>query len=177
MVVNNKKNFVFKENYLYKKYYTLSELMEIKLSVELTIEKYKRNNLNDEIINHLNAENSKNNETIYKKPKKSKQGLYLISHGKEFLKIGITKDIERRFKEINSTNPSQTKVLFFIKDVYLLEKILHLKFDQYRFDSEWFYYKDIIIGAFKIIERNRELLSNIDCKDMLKDKIDNLISL
>jgi len=41
MIVNDKKNFIFKEDIFYKKYYTLSELIEIKSAVDLTIEKYK----------------------------------------------------------------------------------------------------------------------------------------
>lgn len=177
MVINDKKNFVLKEDIFCKKYYTLSELIDIKSSIDLTIEKYKKNNLNDEIIKHLNNEISIKNEVYDIKVKNNKQGLYLISNGKYFLKIGVTRSIERRFKELSSANPTEIKVLFFIKDIYLLEKILHLKFDRYRINNEWFHYNDDILEIFKIIDFNKNMLSKIKCRDILKNKLDNLIKL
>jgi len=174
MVINNKKNFIYKENFFCIKYYTLSELIDIQNGIISTIEKYKKNNLNDEIINYLNNENSK---TPITETKKNKQGLYLISQGKEFFKIGVTMDIKRRVKEIKANNPSKIKVLFFIENIYLLEKILHLKFDNYRINNEWFNYDESIFEVFKIIQKNKDILSKIECKDMLKNKLDNLMKL
>lgn len=175
MVINDKKNFVLKDDFFYKKYYTLSELIDIKSSIDLTIKKYKKNNLNDEIINHLNKESDIKIEAIYnRKTKKEKQGLYLISHGKEFLKIGVTSDIKRRLKEIIFANPSEIKVLFFIKDVYLLEKILHLRFDGCRINNEWFYYSESILEVFDKINKNKDELSKIECRDILKNKLSKL---
>lgn len=177
MVINDKKNFVLKSDLLFKKYYTLSELLEIKSSFELTIKKYIKNNLNDEIIKHLNNESEKNIENLYAGAtrKKPKQGLYLISDSNEFLKIGVTNDIKRRIKELNSANPRDIKVLFFIKEVYLLEKILHSEFDKYRINNEWFYYNDSILEIFKKINENKSMLSKIECRDILKNKLKNLL--
>lgn len=177
MVINDKKNFVYKNDFLYNHYYTLSELLEIKSAINSTIDKYNNGKLTDEIINHLNGENSiKNNfnSPCFKKPKK---GLYLISQNKNFLKIGMTSDISRRTIEIKRTNPDNIKVLFFIEDLYLLEKILHLKFDKLWHDSEWFYYDESIIKGFKVVEENKAFLSKIKCKETLKEKIDQLIKL
>jgi len=177
MLVNNKKNFVYKEDIFYKKYYTLSELLDVQNSINSTIEKYKKNNLNDEIIKHLNNENSKKTESYFPEIKKSKQGLYLISHGNEFLKIGVTSDIKRRLKEIRFANPNHINVLFFIENVYLLEKILHLRFDNYRINNEWFHYNESILEIFKTIKQNKDVFLKIECKDILKDKLDKLVEL
>lgn len=174
MVVNKNKKFLYKSNIFKREYYTLSELLDLKSTIELTIEKYNKNNLTDEIINRLNSESNKQ-EREYIPVKKPKKGLYLMSQNNSFLKIGITMDISRRLKEIKSTNPDNIKVLFFIKDVYLLEKILHLKFDKLWHDSEWFYYDESIINAFNVIDKNKDFLSKIKCKEILKEKIDKLI--
>lgn len=175
MVINNNKNFLYKNNIFKREYYTLSELLDLKLSIDLTIEKYKKNNLNDEIINHLNNENNKS-EYEYIPLKKPKKGLYLMSQDKNFLKIGVTINIDRRLKEIKSTNPDNVKVLFFIRNVHLLEKILHVKFNNLWHDSEWFYYNESIIDAFNVIEKNKYFLSTIQCKEILKEKIDKLVN-
>ena len=176
MVISDKKNFVYKKDLICKEYYKLSELIDIKNSIDSTIEKYKKNNLNDEIINHLNIESSKKINSYFPNIKKEKQGIYLISNGKDFLKIGITIDISRRLKEIKFANPSEIKVLFFIKDNHLLEKILHLKFDNYRISNEWFKYDDSILDAFEVIKNNKDMFSKIECKHILKEKLNNLIS-
>lgn len=176
MVINKKKNFLYKGNLFRKEYYTLSELLDLQLTINLTIEKYKKNNLTDEIINHLNKESDKE-ENCYIPIKKAKKGLYLMSQNNNFLKIGITSSIDRRLREIKSTNPDRIKVLFFIEDVHLLEKILHLKCNKFWHDSEWFHYDESIIEAFNIVDKNKKMLSSIKCKETLKERIDKLIKL
>lgn len=175
MVVNDKKNFVYKTDFPYNQYFTLDELIEVKSIIDTTIEKYNNNKLTDEVITRLNNEKSKQinfERYVIKKPKK---GLYLICQNKNFLKIGMTSDINRRTIEIKRTNPDNIKVLFFIENLYLLEKILHLKFDKLWHNSEWFYYDESIIEAFKLIKENKDILSKIKCKETLKEKIDKLL--
>ena len=86
--------------------------------------------------------------------------LYLLKDGSENYKIGITNNMESRFKSINFSNPT-AKIMFYqryigsdsgvlqgkiIKD----EELLHIRFDKKRTQGEWFKLnKKDIVRIFK----------------------------
>ena len=88
--------------------------------------------------------------------------LYLIKDKSENYKIGITGDIKKRFKTINSYNPT-AKIMFYqtyiggenIGSLHNLakkdEELLHVKFNKKRTKGEWFKLnKKDIVKIFKI---------------------------
>ncbi len=70
-----------------------------------------------------------------------KQGVYIIeTRDSELYKIGITKDINKRLSQLQTSNPYE----FYLIDFYVttksreLEKLLHKKFQLKRYKREWF---------------------------------------
>ena len=62
---------------------------------------------------------------------------YLIQCG-EFVKIGITADIESRLRTLESSNPHALKVVALLAGGRALERALHKRFADYRHRDEWF---------------------------------------
>ena len=64
------------------------------------------------------------------------------------IKIGVTDDIEKRLKNIQTGN-SQEIILYYIEereDAYKVEKKLHKFFDDYRMEKgEWFFIDPIVV--------------------------------
>ena len=65
--------------------------------------------------------------------------VYLIKCGDKY-KIGFSKDVNRRFRELRTGNPYNNRL---IKQVFSysykhLEHWLHVKYGKYKFDREWF---------------------------------------
>jgi len=93
----------------------------------------------------------------------SSYSVYFIStisekHG-DFLKIGVTSDIDRRMKEIQTGCPLPLKLECIIPTssksaAYLLESQLHNKFNQFMTCGEWFVKGDVY--------------RNIDMKNIIK---------
>lgn len=75
--------------------------------------------------------------------------IYLISHQNEYLKIGYTKNINKRLAQLQVSSPVKLEVLHLIKGDVNLEKELHLMFKEYSSNGEWFYYNEEIINYFK----------------------------
>lgn len=64
--------------------------------------------------------------------------VYFISINNEFVKIGITSDLEGRLKDLQMCNPYFIKVEVAIPGGYHLETKYHQRFSQYREHGEWF---------------------------------------
>lgn len=75
--------------------------------------------------------------------------IYLISHENKFLKVGYTKNIHRRLSQLQVSSPVKLDLLHLIEGDTNLEKELHLLFDNYSAQGEWFYFSDLIIEYFK----------------------------
>lgn len=97
------------------------------------------------------------------------KGVYVIRNlDNELLKIGICKNLKRRFKEIQNNfnfvgQNSNLKIECFIEcDNNLeIEKYLHSKFKDYNYKNEWFKIKEIspildAINKFKIKSSNNK---------------------
>ena len=69
----------------------------------------------------------------------NKTKIYLISDG-TFIKIGITSNIRKRIKNLQTGNPHKLKVLFtwYVENAEQLEIQLHKKFERKRKSGEWF---------------------------------------
>ena len=68
-----------------------------------------------------------------------KTKIYLISDG-TFIKIGITSNIRKRIKNLQTGNPNKLKVIFtyYVDNAEQLEMELHKKFKRKRKAGEWF---------------------------------------
>lgn len=62
------------------------------------------------------------------------------------IKIGQTKDLSTRIKQIETDLGRQVMVLAVIEDVMPLEQILHLQFAHLNAHGDWFHYDPEIVG-------------------------------
>lgn len=80
-------------------------------------------------------------------------GVYLIKcpyQGIDMLKIGFSKDVLKRIKQHKTSNTLQEPIGYIASDNYKwLEKDIHHKCRKYKFNTEWFFYKDVIVDYFK----------------------------
>ena len=75
--------------------------------------------------------------------------LYLIAaEDKSVMKIGVSNNVKKRFKHIQTSSHKRLVLLFEIKDKGLLERSLHQEFNNYRLVGEWFVYRQEIIDRF-----------------------------
>lgn len=63
--------------------------------------------------------------------------IYFISDG-EFTKIGVTKSIESRLRDIQCGNPRDLEVKALVKGSFNLERKLHKYFKKSRIRGEWY---------------------------------------
>lgn len=72
--------------------------------------------------------------------------VYLMECGGKY-KIGFSKDVERRIKELNH-RPFETKLLAksrLIENPYSFEQEIHEVFEEYRIDGEWYNFEENIL--------------------------------
>jgi DNA-binding XRE family transcriptional regulator len=74
--------------------------------------------------------------------------IYLISHEYQFVKIGYTKNINKRLKQLQTSSPVKLEVLHLIDGNVTLEKELHLLFKDLRTSGEWFKFDNSILEYF-----------------------------
>ena len=100
---------------------------------------------------------------IFKKPKKQKKNekyyLYAIGDG-EYIKLGVTTDVKRRLKSLQTGHPKVLKELwrYYVgkdkKEAYKTEKQLHRYSRKHRCRGEWFKQEClVIVDQFVIKER------------------------
>jgi len=82
----------------------------------------------------------KQRQLINDKPKQSKTNIYFIQPiNGGLVKIGSAKNIQDRFKSLQTGSPVILKIIKTIKDVsYDYEFNLHRRFKEYRKHGEWF---------------------------------------
>jgi len=88
-------------------------------------------------------------------------GVYLIKtsyNNIDLLKIGFSKDVQKRIKQHKTSNKLQEPIGFIATDNYKwLEKDIHHKCRNYKFNTEFFFYKSVIVDYFKNHENFKEL--------------------
>jgi len=97
----------------------------------------KEEYLYNDNFNNFNLFDDDNNEiNNYSEPIYT---IYFIqSENDGAIKIGITKDIKKRLKALQTSNPYKLNLLYSINGGKSLEDNLHNKFKQYRLNGEWF---------------------------------------
>jgi predicted GIY-YIG superfamily endonuclease len=70
--------------------------------------------------------------------------LYVIeanNNGQILYKIGITNDLDKRIKNIRTGNPYPVQYVFNqeIEQASKIERWLHIQFNKYRMEGEWFH--------------------------------------
>ncbi|EQA70750.1 GIY-YIG nuclease family protein [Leptospira noguchii] len=78
--------------------------------------------------------------------------IYIISDDRHY-KIGITKDVEARFQNLQTSTSSQLKIIYSekLKNYRSLEKKIHKKFAHKRIKGEWFDLVDEDVIAIKTL--------------------------
>jgi hypothetical protein len=73
--------------------------------------------------------------------------LYAIRHKHGMVKVGVSKDPERRLETLQSSCPYQLKLLTTVRteDAYLLESVLHNQYGKWCYRGEWFELPDKIV--------------------------------
>lgn len=71
--------------------------------------------------------------------------IYFIQDNNGFIKIGVTKNIKKRFPQIKSNHFSAFYVLKIIYGTYNLESKLKKRFKKYQAKGEWFYPNEKIL--------------------------------
>lgn len=66
--------------------------------------------------------------------------LYLIQSESGYIKIGISKRVERRLRDLQISSPEKLTLLFYqpLQKAELIEKKLHQRFSDKRLRGEWF---------------------------------------
>jgi hypothetical protein len=78
-----------------------------------------------------------------------KRFLYFLECG-EFVKIGTTKDIKYRLKELQCGNPYDVRIIcFFANKTFRDEFYIHAKLKEYRHCGEWFALPENMINEIK----------------------------
>lgn len=63
---------------------------------------------------------------------------FLLSGCQRYVKIGHSRDPEKRAQQLQVGSPTQTLLLGEIKGTYLDEQLLHRSFNDLRVEGEWF---------------------------------------
>lgn len=131
-----------------------SELLHIIKCAKNTLKLYDKENITDDYIKYLDAqalneEFNSHKEQINKQKEKVKDDLYLIlDTSNQKLKIGRSKNVQKRLKQLQTSNSGNLKLLFVIKQKGCMEEIIHKKFNHLRITREWFDNDGSIIEYF-----------------------------
>ena len=132
-----------------------SELLRIIKCAGNTLRMYDEQNITDDYIKELDAK-AKDEETnewikLKKTPKKIvDDDLYLIlDTSSKKLKIGRSKNVSKRLRQLQTSNSGYLSLLFLIKGKGHREESVHKKFSHLNTNGEWFEYDNSIIDYFK----------------------------
>ena len=66
---------------------------------------------------------------------------FIVSSNRQYVKIGYSKDPERRFKELQYMCPLKLELKYVMEGTITSEKSLHLYYEKYKipFTNEWFF--------------------------------------
>jgi hypothetical protein len=82
-----------------------------------------------------------------------KDDLYFIRSG-NYVKIGRSKDPNKRIKQLSTGNPNKLIMLHIEIDKGCLEKVLHSKFNQYHYNKEWYRYNSDIRKFIEYLKKD-----------------------
>ena len=131
------------------------ELLHIIKCAENTIKMYDEQNITDAYIKELDSEAREEEMRkwfeLKKTPKKCvKDDLYLIlDESSKKLKIGRSKNVNKRLRQLQTSNSGVLSILFTIKGMGYREESVHKKFAHLHINGEWYEYDKSIIDYFK----------------------------
>jgi hypothetical protein len=170
------------ENYI--KRFNIDQLIFLRESIDQTIKIYQDNNINNGIVYYLNKKEKSDylqkvsDEDFLKRIKNQKKKcLYLISEENKFLKIGVAEDVDKRLKQLKTSNHNHLRILYNIKSLGKIEKILHEYFYKFHKENEWFYYSDFIVDFFEKLNNNKDFFKGLNSKEDLKYAFSKLIKI
>ena len=105
-----------------------------------------------ELLNNINYEVCRTSSKFtfpnvrIRKTKNSLSQVYLVRSFGNYYKIGKTNNIEKRLKQLGTSNPKIT--LIGLTHLYS-EELLHKKFKDYRVKGEWFIFEDRVLEKVK----------------------------
>ena len=105
--------------------------------------------------------------------------IYFIRRESNFVKIGYSKDVTKRIKELQTASPTPIKVLAVLPGGYKTERELHNLFYKHRKEGEWFKLVREIKYFLRAIrenpkENNIYILYKLGLRLYLKDKAKRL---
>ena len=88
---------------------------------------------------------------IYRLKDRKIQFVYMVSDGR-YIKIGVTKNMERRIRSISTGNPRPLKIMAIIDvgynlDAHSVEKDLHEHIAEARATGEWFFHNNVFFDV------------------------------
>lgn len=85
--------------------------------------------------------------------------VYFIMSTNKLVKIGVTKNVDRRLSELQTGSPGKMKLLGFIKTTkpYDLEKRLHKKYKDLRISGEWFNIHEVDVELEMLINNKLKI--------------------
>ena len=98
--------------------------------------------------------------------------IYFITDG-EYLKIGTTDNLKLRFKNIQSSNPKELRIVATLNGDYTEETKLHHKFNNIRNRGEWFYYTEKLKNYITNLDSMDDTVQNTICEINTFNTIDN----
>lgn len=134
------------------------ELLHIIKCAENTLRMYDEQNITDDYIKELDTKALEEEMNEWIKPKKTSNknvgdDLYLIlDASSKKLKIGRSKDVNKRLRQLQTSNSGSLSILFSIKGKGHCEEYVHKKFSHLNTNGEWYEYDNSIIDYF-----NREI--------------------
>lgn len=131
------------------------ELLHIIECAKNTLALYDEENVTDDYIKELDSEAREEEMRKWldlgKTPKKCvKDDLYLIlDESSKKLKIGRSKNVYKRLRQLQTSNSGVLSILFTIKGMGYCEESVHKKFAHLHVNGEWYEYDKSIIDYFK----------------------------
>lgn len=130
------------------------ELLHIIKCAKNTLALYDEENITDDYIKELDSkaieEEMKGWKKFKKTPKKSvEDDLYLIlDTSSKKLKIGRSKNVQKRLKQLQTSNSGSLSLLFTLKGEGFREEYVHRMFSHLNTNGEWYEYDNSIIDYF-----------------------------
>lgn len=123
-------------------------------------------NLNKEVKKYHEEELRKLEESmcVTESPRAKQKGfVYFITDDTKLVKIGLSKNVNTRFKTMQTGN-STLKMIYYIetKDMDLTEKLFHERFKKKRIHGEWFQLTDADIEYIKKGKYGKKVVSSIN---------------
>lgn len=97
--------------------------------------------------------------------------IYFITDG-EYLKIGKATNLANRFQALQCASPKKLYIVATIDGIYKEESKLHKKFNNIRYNREWFYYTKELQDFIYNLESMDETVQYTICEINVFNKID-----